>query len=202
MRGCFRWPAGVGPPGPLGPADRTTPLTQGARGYSQTARSPGFTLRSRPVQSRGSRRQVVGVQGSGGVDPASPEHWVVASTRSRAFATLRFAADDDRGATQARPKRDVTRCSARVGWVSCRLERVVLFVPKGNALLPATGGPRPAEQRKDPHPSRIAWSRLLARVFRVDVMVCAPREQSCAPSHDHVAWLRGALDELLGPSPR
>jgi len=34
------------------------------------------------------------------------------------------------------------------------------------------------------------------------VRVVAPREQSDAPRHDHVAWLRGALDELLGPSPR
>lgn len=47
-----------------------------------------------------------------------------------------------------------------------------LFVPAGNAELPATSGPRLAEQLQDPNPSRIAWSKLLARVFLVDVTVC------------------------------
>jgi len=52
-------------------------------------------------------------------------------------------------------------------------KQLALFVPEGNALLPATSGPRLAEQLHDPHPNRIAWSKLLARVFRVDVTVCA-----------------------------
>lgn len=47
-----------------------------------------------------------------------------------------------------------------------------LFVVQGTAASSATRGPLFDQQLEPPTPSRIAWSKLLARVFSIDVTVC------------------------------
>jgi len=51
-------------------------------------------------------------------------------------------------------------------------KQLALFVPRGHVELPATTTLLEAQLR-DAAPSRLSWMRLLARVFRIDIFVCA-----------------------------
>ncbi len=51
-------------------------------------------------------------------------------------------------------------------------KQLALFVPRGHLVLPATPISLEAQLR-DAAPSRLSWMTLLARVFRIDISVCA-----------------------------
>ncbi|MBV1860821.1 MAG: hypothetical protein KUG77_20570, partial [Nannocystaceae bacterium] len=51
-------------------------------------------------------------------------------------------------------------------------KQLALFVPLGHIELPATTTLLETQLR-DAAPSRLSWMTLLARVFRIDISVCA-----------------------------
>ncbi|MGH1347239.1 MAG: hypothetical protein ACRBN8_37100 [Nannocystales bacterium] len=51
-------------------------------------------------------------------------------------------------------------------------KQLALFVPRGSIELPGTTTLLGAQLR-DAAPSRLSWMTLLARVFRIDISVCA-----------------------------
>ena len=51
-------------------------------------------------------------------------------------------------------------------------KQLALFVPRNDLELAAITRPMLEDQVRDRAPSRLSWTRLLARVFSIDVSVC------------------------------
>jgi hypothetical protein len=52
-------------------------------------------------------------------------------------------------------------------------KQLALFLPRNEYELAAITKPLRDEQLRDPPPAHLSWMKLLARVFRIDVSVCA-----------------------------
>jgi len=84
-------------------------------------------------------------------------------------------------------------------------KQVALFVPRGHVELPATTTLLEA-QLHDAAPSRLSWMTLLARVFRIDISVCArcsgPMKVTrfVTTPEDIAAELHGARPPPRGPA--
>ena len=85
-------------------------------------------------------------------------------------------------------------------------KQLALFVPRGHVELPATTTLLDAQLR-DAAPSRLSWMTLLARVFRIDISVCArcsgPMKVTrfVTRPEDIAAELHGARPPPRGPVP-
>ena len=87
--------------------------------------------------------------------------------------------------------------------------QLALFETKGGRELPApvADDEREDEARRDPSPRRIAWARLLARVFAIDITVCSRcggpvRVQRAVTHADELAALLHGARPPPRPSPR
>jgi hypothetical protein len=84
-------------------------------------------------------------------------------------------------------------------------KQLALFLPRGHLELPATTTLLEAQLR-DAAPSRLSWMTLLARVFRIDISVCARCSgpvrvtRFVTTPEDIAAELHGARPPPRGPA--